>query len=48
MDILIASDIFGHTPALDRLANRLHADTIKIIDPYAGKTTFRNEAKALF
>jgi hypothetical protein len=36
MDILIAADIFGHT--LARLAGRLQANTIKIIDPYDGRT----------
>lgn len=46
MNILIAADIFGHTPALDRLAGRLQATTIKIIDPYDGKTSFRDEAAA--
>jgi dienelactone hydrolase len=46
MNILIAADIFGHTPALDRLAGRLQANTIKIIDPYDNKTSFRDEAAA--
>lgn len=46
MDILIATDIFGHTPSLDRLAGRLDAGTIKIIDPYDNKTSFRDEAAA--
>jgi dienelactone hydrolase len=46
MNILIAADIFGHTPALDRLAGRLEADTIKIVSPYDGKTCFADEAKA--
>jgi dienelactone hydrolase len=46
MDILIATDIFGHTPALDRLAGQLQADTIKIIDPYDGRTHFRDEETA--
>ncbi len=46
MKVLIAADIFGHTPALDRLAGRLQADTIKIVDPYDGSTRFKNEAAA--
>ncbi len=46
MDILIAADIFGHTPALDRLAKRLNPDTLEIMDPYDGRTTFRDETAA--
>ncbi|MCP4721593.1 MAG: hypothetical protein GY860_19215 [Desulfobacteraceae bacterium] len=46
MDILIAADIFGHTPALDRLAKKLRGNTLEIMDPYDGKTTFRDEAAA--
>lgn len=43
---LLASDIFGCTPALQRLASRL-AGPIKIIDPYQGEfMRFRNEAQA--
>ncbi|WP_022667752.1 hypothetical protein [Desulfospira joergensenii] len=44
MDILIASDIFGHTPALDRLAARLKADRIHILSPHDRE--FTNEARA--
>lgn len=54
MKILIAADIFGHTPALDRLANRLTQGlgaqliktTMDIIDPYDGQTSFLNETAA--
>ena len=54
MNILIAADIFGHTPALDRLAQRLSErlgkqlikTTIDIIDPYDGQTSFRDETAA--
>jgi len=58
MKILIAADIFGHTPALDRFAQRLTEQlteqlgeqliktTINIIDPYDGQTSFREEAAA--
>lgn len=58
INILIAADIFGHTPALDRLAQRLGErltqglgeqlieTTIDIIDPYDGQTGFRDETAA--
>jgi len=46
MDVLVASDIFGHTPALDRLTRELDADLIEVIDPYGGKQTFLDEAEA--
>jgi dienelactone hydrolase len=54
MDILIATDIFGHTPALDRLANQLAnrlagqqtGTTIEIMDPYDGQVCFRDEPAA--
>ena len=50
INILIAADIFGHTPALDqlakRLAEKLPKSTIHIIDPYDGMTQFRDETKA--
>ncbi len=46
MDILIAADIFGHTPALDRLAKRLPGPTIEIVDPYGGRRSFQDEAAA--
>ena len=44
MKILIAADIFGHTPALERLAKKLGAT--QILDPYEGKTCFEDEAEA--
>ena len=54
MKILIATDIFGHTPALDRFAQRLAQrlteqlikTTIDIISPYDGQTRFREETAA--
>ena len=50
MKILIAADIFGHTPALDRFAQRLSEQLIKttmdIIDPYDGQTSFKEETEA--
>ena len=44
MDILIASDIFGHTPDLDRLAARLGADHTHILAPH--DRAFTDEAQA--
>ena len=44
MDILIASDIFGHTPDLDRLAARIGAEHTHIIAPH--DRTFAEEAQA--
>ncbi|MBA3010137.1 MAG: hypothetical protein KKF12_11055 [Proteobacteria bacterium] len=46
MDVLIAADIFGHTPALDRLAGRVGLNATHIIDPYGGRIKFRDEALA--
>lgn len=54
MKILIAADIFGHTPALDRFAQRLSQrlgeqlieTTMDIIDPHDGQTRFRDETAA--
>lgn len=45
-DILIAADIFGHTPALDRLAGQLPGSSIEIVDPYGGQKFFQDEAEA--
>jgi len=54
MTLLIAPDIFGQTPALDRLIHNLQhssagandTQTIKIISPYEDKIFFRNEERA--
>lgn len=46
MDILIATDIFGHTPALDRLVKSLPGHAIEIVDPYEGQRSFRDETAA--
>ncbi len=46
MRIIIVSDIFGKTPALDKLSYAIAPDT-KIIDPYCGKfMDFQNEHMA--
>lgn len=49
MTILIASDIFGHTPALDRLVRglgRSYPEQIGIIDPYGDGIYFEKEDEA--
>ena len=48
MDLVIVSDIFGHTPALDRLASRLRADHIHILAPHDRVFTDEAEAYAFF
>ena len=43
---IIISDIFGRTPALEKLCRAIAPDT-KIIDPYYGKfLDFQNESEA--
>ena len=43
---IIISDIFGRTPALEKLCRAIAPDT-KIIDPYYGKfMDFQNEKEA--
>ena len=46
MKIIIASDIFGKTPALEELANSICGNTL-IVDPYDGASmAFNNESDA--
>lgn len=46
MCVLIASDIFGQTTALDTLVGRLESDTL-VADPYGGiRMDFRSESDA--
>ena len=50
MSLIIAPDIFGRTPALERLSHRL-ADglatkDVDIVDPYGGNRWFRREDQA--
>jgi len=45
MNIILVSDIFGKTPALEKLAHELNVNTI--VDPYEGKNMeFDNESEA--
>ena len=45
MSIILVSDVFGITPALLKLKDKLGANTI--VDPYKGKSMgFKNEAEA--
>nr|WP_287413394.1 dienelactone hydrolase family protein [Pseudodesulfovibrio sp.] len=45
MSIILVSDIFGKTPALEKLANEINAS--KIVDPYDGKSmNFLDEGEA--
>ena len=46
MPIVMVTDIFGRTPALEQLCGEIGGDA-QILDPYAGKTmTFGDEAEA--
>lgn len=44
--IIVATDIFGHTPELDSIANALPHD-VAIVDPYGGRSmNFADEQQA--
>lgn len=45
MKVIIASDIFGRTEALEKLASELPGK-IEIVDPYHSEITFEDEVKA--